>query len=110
MKSLSLAAQPRQAQRQPRLNLRTANPFGALASLFTRTPLLRYPLTLGPARRVRLRPAVRTRTAPGAVLSEGLLGVLGGPSASPCIQVDGVLVVAGRPAEQDLVDQWVQGG
>ena len=76
----------------------------------TLTPLLRYPLTLGPARRVRLRPAVRTRTAPGAVLSEGLLGVLGGPSASPCIQVDGVLVVAGRPAEQELVDQGVQGG
>ena len=76
----------------------------------TLTPLLRYPLTLGPARRVRLRPAVRTRTAPGAVLSEGLLGVLGGPSASPCIQVDGVLVVAGTPAEQELVDQGVQGG
>ena len=75
----------------------------------TRTPLLRYPLTLGPARRVRLRPAVRTRAAPGAVLSEGLLGVLGGPSASPCIQVDGVLIVAGRPVAQDL-DQGVQGG
>ena len=75
----------------------------------TRTPLLRYPLTLGPARRVRLRPAVRTRAAPGAVLSEGLLGVLGGPCASPCIQVDGVLIVAGRPVVQDL-DQGVQGG
>ena len=68
----------------------------------TRTPLLRYPLTLGPARRVRLRPAVRTCAAPGAALSEGLLGVLGGPSASPCIQVDGVLIVAGRPAVQGL--------
>ena len=66
----------------------------------TRTPLLRYPLTLGPARRVRLRPAVRTRAAPGAALSEGLLGVLGGPSASPCIQVEGVLIVAGRPVVQ----------
>eukprot|EP00966_Prymnesium_polylepis_P319070 7369419-Prymnesium_polylepis.1 len=53
------------------------------------TPLLRYPLTLGPARRVVLRPAMRTRCA-GAGLSAELRAVLGGPIACPCIQADAV--------------------
>ena len=67
------------------------------AAAGTTTPLLRYPLSLGPARRVRLRPAVPTRAAPG--VSEPLRAVLGGPSAFPCIQVDRVRIVAGAPAE-----------
>ena len=61
------------------------------------TPLLRYPLRLGRARRVRLRPAMRTRCA--AALSDEVRAVHGGRCACPCIQLDGVQVVAGRPEE-----------
>ena len=59
-------------------------------------PLLRYPLKLGPARRMRLRTAARISLQPCA-LSEDLRAVLDGPCASPCLQVDGVRIVAGRP-------------
>ena len=62
-------------------------------------PLLRYPLRLGPARRVRLRPSARTTC--GADVSAALRCVLGGPVACPCVQVDGVRVVAGLPTEED---------
>ena len=57
--------------------------------------LLRYPLKLGPASRVALRPSMPTRVT-GAV-SDDLAAVLDGSPACPCIQVDGVSVVAGRP-------------
>ena len=57
--------------------------------------LLRYPLKLGPAGRVALRPSMPTRVR-GAV-SDDLAAVLDGPRACPCIQVDGVFVEAGRP-------------
>ena len=60
--------------------------------------LLRYPLRLGPARRVRLRPAAITTC--GADVSDELRSVLGGPMACPCVQVDGVRVVAGMPTEE----------
>ena len=56
--------------------------------------LLRYPLTLGPASRISLRPAMPTRVG---VVSDNLAAVLDGACACPCIQVDGVTVVAGRP-------------
>ena len=56
--------------------------------------LLRYPLKLGPAGRVALRPAMPTRWSG---VSDDLAAVLDGPRACPCIQVDGVSVVAGRP-------------
>lgn len=64
--------------------------------------LLRYPLTLGPARRVRLLPAMRTILPGGAdaaLLSKSVRAALGGPCACPCIAVDGVTVVAGTPVE-----------
>jgi hypothetical protein len=63
------------------------------------TPLLRYPLTLGGARRVRLRAPMSTVCSSGPALGDTLRGVLGGPCACPCIQVDGVQIVAGRPVE-----------
>ena len=56
--------------------------------------LLRYPLKLGPAGRVALRPAMPTRWSG---VSDDLAAVLDGPRACPCIQVDGVSVEAGRP-------------
>ena len=56
--------------------------------------LLRYPLKLGPASRVALRPAMPTRWSG---VSDDLAIVLDGPRACPCIQVDGVSVEAGRP-------------
>lgn len=56
--------------------------------------LLRYPLTLGPASRMSLRPAMPTRWR---TVSDDLAAVLNGACACPCIQVDGVTVVAGRP-------------
>jgi len=62
------------------------------------TALLRYDLLLGPvARGIKLRPPMSTE-----VLFEDeqplLEGVLGGPAGFiPCIQVDGVKIVAGRP-------------
>ena len=37
---------------------------GRLADGDRRSPLLRYPLTLGPARSVRLRPALRVSASP----------------------------------------------
>lgn len=61
--------------------------------------LLRYPLRLGPVRRLRLRRPLAAHAIDGTVLPEGLRAVLGGPVASPCIQVDGVRVVAGLPVE-----------
>mmetsp|Transcript_14734 Transcript_14734/g.22512 ORF Transcript_14734/g.22512 Transcript_14734/m.22512 type:complete len:382 (-) Transcript_14734:242-1387(-) len=74
------------------------------------SPLLRYVLKLGPARRIRLRPSMPTfllregyeenatfREGNDTVLSGGLRGVLEGPCACPCIQIDGVRVVAGLP-------------
>jgi len=65
-----------------------------------KTPLLRYPLRLVSARSIRLRPAMATKFASSdVVLSEDLRAVLGGPPVSPCIQVDGVMVVAGKPVE-----------
>ena len=70
---------------------------GCLDTPSGETPLLRYPLRLGPARRLRLRAPMPTRVAPG--LSGAVRNVLGGPCACPCIQVDGVRVVAGRPEE-----------
>ena len=56
--------------------------------------LLRYPLKLGPASRVAFRPSMPTRWRG---VSDDLAAVLDGPRACPCIQVDGVMVVAGRP-------------
>ncbi len=55
--------------------------------------LLRYPLKLGPASRVALRPSMPTRVT-GAV-SDDIAAVLDGSPACPCIQVDGVAVEAG---------------
>ena len=52
--------------------------------------LLRYPLKLGPANRVALRPAMPTRWSG---VSDDLAAVLDGPRRAPCIQVDGVFVV-----------------
>ena len=43
---------------------------------------------------VALRPAMPTRWSG---VSDDLAAVLDGPRACPCIQVDGVLVEAGRP-------------
>jgi len=57
--------------------------------------LLRYPLKLGPASRVALRPSMPTRVT--KVVSDDIAAVLDGPPACPCIQVDGVTVVAGLP-------------
>ncbi len=54
--------------------------------------LLRYPLKLGPASRVALRPSMPTRWRG---VSDDLAAVLDGPRACPCIQVDGVAVEAG---------------
>ena len=54
--------------------------------------LLRYPLKLGPAGRVALRPAMPTRWT---AVSDDLAAVLDGPRACPSIQVDGVAVEAG---------------
>lgn len=62
-------------------------------------PLLRYPLRLGPARRVALRPAMPTRCA--AAVSPVLAAVLDGPRACPCLQVDAVVVEAGAPRAVD---------
>ena len=56
--------------------------------------LLRYPLKLGPAGRVALRPSMPTRWSG---VSDDLAAVLDGPRACPCIQVDGVFVEAGLP-------------
>ena len=72
-----------------------------------RGALLRYPLRLGPARRLRLRAPLTTRVAAGARLAPDLLAVLGGPCASPCLHVDGVRVVAGAP---HVVPAGGQGG
>ena len=58
--------------------------------------LLRYPLKLGPASRVAFRPSMPTRWRG---VSDDLAAVLDGPRACPCIQVDGVMVVAGRPED-----------
>ena len=55
--------------------------------------LLRYPLKLGPASRVSLRPSMPTRWK---AVSDDLAAVLDGPRACPSIQVDGVAVEAGR--------------
>ena len=60
--------------------------------------LLRYPLKLGPASSVALRPAMPTRWSG---VSDDLAAVLDGPRACPSIQVDGVTVVAGRPEVVD---------
>ena len=60
--------------------------------------LLRYPLKLGPAGRVALRPSMPTRWSG---VSDDLAAVLDGPRACPSIQVDGVAVVAGRPEVVD---------
>jgi len=60
--------------------------------------LLRYPLKLGPAGRVALRPAMPTRWSG---VSDDLAAVLDGPRACPCIQVGGVAVVAGQPEVVD---------
>jgi len=57
--------------------------------------LLRYPLKLGPAGRVALRPAMPTRVT--EAVSADIEAVLGGSPACPCIQVDGVFVEAGLP-------------
>ena len=62
------------------------------------SPLVYYPLTLGPARRVRLRPALRVRGAPSLPKELGDLFTSANP-ASPCLQVDGVDIVAGQPTE-----------
>ena len=62
-----------------------------------RSPLLRYPLTLGPARSVRLRPALRVSAAP--TTSAPLRRILEAPPASPCLAVGGATVVAGTPVE-----------
>jgi hypothetical protein len=67
------------------------------ARAHTRSPLLRYPLRLGSARRVRLLPAMSTTLSGGERISAEVRDVLGGPAACPCIQVDGVRIVAGAP-------------
>jgi len=64
--------------------------------------LLRYPLRLGPARSVRVRRAVGIRLPTEAsAMSAELRAVLGGQSIGPCLQVDGVTVVAGTPMAVD---------
>ena len=70
---------------------------GRLADGDRRSPLLRYPLTLGPARSVRLRPALRVSAAP--TTSAPLRRILEAPAASPCLAVGGATVVAGTPVE-----------
>lgn len=70
---------------------------GRLRTPAGETPLLRYPLRLGPASRACLRPPMPTLVAES--VENDLKAVLGGPFACPCIQVDGVMVVAGRPEE-----------
>ena len=72
---------------------------GLLPSEDGATPLLRYPLTLGGARRVGLRRAMPSVCAADGAMSKGLRAVLSGPCACPCLVVDGVDVVAGRPVE-----------
>jgi hypothetical protein len=93
--------------------------------------LLRYDLTLGPAQTIRLRPPIATSVLfgqtddvddddgtndDGASASSSnqnrnqslLAGVLGGPvGAIPCIQVDGVTVVAGKP--ETIGESWTGG-
>lgn len=61
------------------------------------TPLLRYPLTIGSVRHLRFRQPLQSSVALGA--SEELRAVLTGPRASPCIEADGTLIVAGQPTE-----------
>jgi hypothetical protein len=70
---------------------------GRLRTPAGETPLLRYPLVLGPTRRARLRPPMPTLASES--VEDDLKAILGGPFACPCIQVDGVMVVAGRPEE-----------
>lgn len=95
-----LPASPGDAGPEPGLSLTLPSFSGRLPAADAAappTPLLRYPLTLGPARRVRICPPIRTRRS--AALPDALRDVLGGPVASPCLQVDGVDVVAGVPVE-----------
>mmetsp|Transcript_1175 Transcript_1175/g.2360 ORF Transcript_1175/g.2360 Transcript_1175/m.2360 type:complete len:308 (-) Transcript_1175:101-1024(-) len=63
------------------------------------TPLLSYPLRIVSARSLRLRPAINTKFASDAIISEELRAVLDGPRAFPCIQIDGVTIVAGKPTQ-----------
>ena len=81
------------------------------------TALLRYDLLLGPARGVKFRPPMCTEVVTEVVTEVRLVGdaasqqepagaflggVLGGPvGLIPCIQVDGVRIVAGQPEEID---------
>ena len=62
------------------------------------SPLLFYPLALGPARRVSLRPALRVNGAASLPKELGDLFTSASP-ASPCLQVDQVDIMAGEPTE-----------
>lgn len=70
---------------------------GSGSSSGSRSPLLRYPLTLGPVRHASLLPALRGR-AGSALADESLRALVDGPRpACPLIKIDGVDVVAGQP-------------
>jgi len=63
-----------------------------------RSPLLKYPLRIASISSIKLRPAMKTKVTSSAKISKELRSVLvGGICASPCIQLDDVLVVAGEP-------------
>lgn len=64
-----------------------------------RTPLLKYPLRLVSAKSARLRRPMTTISKIEG--NDNLNNILGGPCISPCLQFDGVEVVAGKPAEID---------
>lgn len=69
----------------------------------TRTPLLRYPLSIS-CRSLRLRRALRVESALNgkSELSESealLRATLEGCAAAPCLQIDGASLVAGRALE-----------
>lgn len=70
---------------------------GCLQQGDSTSPLLRYPLRLGAARRASLRSPLSVSAAPG--LAPPLSSLLGGPAAFPCIQLDGVDIVAGAPEQ-----------
>ena len=64
-----------------------------------RTSLLRYPLQLGTPRALRLRPPLQVRHSVG--VEPALRALLDGPAACPCIQIDGVDIVAGEAVVLD---------
>ena len=64
-----------------------------------RTPLMKHPLCLASAKSAQSRHPMTTISETEG--NNDLCDTLGGPCISPCLQFDGVEVVAGNPAEID---------